>query len=147
MLQSSACSLVAHDNKQLQPGDEESCNPRCEKLRPATKKATTVRVTCCNQRRRTCGRRRQMQKSFKRCAKKLQPAKEYASSMEKLQMGVEEKLLTVKKVSTGKKKASIWQPSLFLATTAMCFATFIQCLLVAGIRAILCFQQKMMLQP
>ena len=38
LLQSSACSFVAHDNKQLQPGDEESCNPRCEKLRPATKK-------------------------------------------------------------------------------------------------------------
>ena len=38
LLQSSACSFVAHDNKQLQPGDEESCNPRCEKLQPATKK-------------------------------------------------------------------------------------------------------------
>ena len=49
------CSL-ADDDKQLQQGDQKSCNPRREKVRPATKKATTIGLTCCNQRRQTCGR-------------------------------------------------------------------------------------------
>ena len=85
-------------------------------LRLATKKATTIGLTCCNQRRQTCGRRQQIAATYDQ---ELQPASSFATTC--ILPCYHWRQVLLQPESTAEKKSFNWW--CFLLPPLMNFAT------------------------